>query len=238
MKRSRKDIEARRHALTEYIRDQGYRSVSELARRFEVSEVTMRRDLIALEEESSVTRTHGGAVVNESLRFSVFGMRVGVNQHLKRAIARQAVKRLKPGMRIYMDAGTTIYAVAQEVKRIGLQDISIMTPSIPVAELFAETEGVQIALTGGNVLARQSCLVGELSEVSITQWDFDIALLGAEGIDDMGLWNSDEGLVRQHRILIRHVNQVVYCLDPTKSTLSGPIFVCRWDPQFILISGA
>jgi len=238
MKRSRKEIRARREALVEWIREKGYQPVPELARRFQVSVVTMRRDLVALKNERRITRTHGGALVDDNLRFSVFGVRVGINQERKREIGSQAVKLLTSGMSVYMDAGTTVYAVALELKNSGLQDLRIMTPSIPIAELLAEVSGIHVFLTGGNVLARQSCLVGELSEVSISQWDFDIALLGAEGIDEIGLWNSDEGLVRQHRNIIRNVDRIVYCLDPSKSSQSGPLFVCRWDPRFILISGA
>lgn len=238
MKRSIKEVSARREALAEWIRDKGYQPVPELARRFKVSVVTMRRDLMVLEDERRITRTHGGALVDDSLRFAVFGVRVGVNQEVKRKVGRQAVKLLQSGMSIYMDAGSTVYAVAQELKNSGLTNVRIMTPSIPIAELLAEASDIQVFLTGGNVLAKQSCLVGELSEVSISQWDFDIALLGAEGIDDTGLWNSDAGLVRQHRNIIRSVDRIVYCLDPSKSNQSGPLFICRWDPRFMLISGA
>ncbi|MEM6885280.1 MAG: DeoR/GlpR family DNA-binding transcription regulator, partial [Verrucomicrobiota bacterium] len=238
MKRSNKEIAARRDALAEWIRDKGYQPVPELARRFKVSEVTMRRDLKALELERRVTRTHGGALVDDNLRFAIFGVRVGVNPERKREIGKQAVQLLQSGMSMYMDAGTTIYAVAQELKTSKLQNIRIMTPSIPIAELMAEVSGIQVFLTGGNVLAKRSCLVGDLSEVSISQWDFDIALLGAEGIDDTGLWNSNEGLVRQQRRIIRNTENIVYCLDPSKSHQSGPIFICRWEPRFRLISGA
>jgi len=238
MKRSRQEVADRREALAEWIRDKGYQPVPELARHFHVSDVTVRRDLLQLERERRITRTHGGALVDDSLRFAVFGVRVGIHQEAKRKVARQAVKLLQAGMSVYMDAGSTVYAVAQEVKSSGLENLRIMTPSIPVAELLAEASGIHVFLTGGNVLAKQSCLVGELSEVSISQWDFDLALLGAEGIDETGLWNSDEGLVRQHRNIIRNVDRIVYCLDPSKSNQSGPLFICRWDPRFMLISGA
>ncbi|MEM6601756.1 MAG: DeoR/GlpR family DNA-binding transcription regulator [Verrucomicrobiota bacterium] len=238
MKRSKKEIAARREALAEWIRDKGYQPVQELARRFDISVVTMRRDLIALENERRITRTHGGALVDTSLRFSVFGERISVNREAKRRIALQAVKQLQAGMSIYMDAGSTVYGVAQEIQQCELKNVRIMTPSIPIAELLAGVSGIHVFLTGGHVLAKQSCLVGELSEVSISQWDFDIALLGAEGIDDTGLWNSDKGLVRQHRNIIRNADRIVYCLDPSKSNQSGPFFICRWDPGFVLISGA
>ncbi len=238
MKRSRQEIEARREALTELLREKGYQPVPLLAQIFNVSQVTLRRDLLALEQDHQITRTHGGALVEDNQRLATFRIRVEQNKEQKREIALRTVEMLQSGTRIYLDGGTTLYAVAQELKSSGLQDLQVMTSSLPCAEMLSGVEGIRVYLTGGHLLPRHSMLVGDLSEASIAQWEFDLALLGAVGIDETGLWNSDEGLVRQQRSVIRRSAQVIYCLDPSKSNHSGPVFICRWDPRFLLISGA
>jgi DeoR family transcriptional regulator of aga operon len=129
-------------------------SISELAREFGVSEMTVRRDLASLEQQAQVQRTHGGAMLTERmiLEFNYRAQREK-NRALKRAIAAEARKLVKPGQRLILDNGTTTLELATLLG--DAENLTVITPSLAVASELQHAVGVEVVLLGG-ILRRGS----------------------------------------------------------------------------------
>lgn len=111
-------MNGRHDRIVEFVGARGEASVQELADRFGVSLMTVRRDLMLLEEGGRVTRTHGGAILTRpgvvAFSFQERGDRCAAE---KRAIAEAAARMIKPGSTVALDSGTTTLEVAITLQR-------------------------------------------------------------------------------------------------------------------------
>ena len=181
-------------------------SIPVLAREFGVSEMTIRRDLAALESRAQIRRTHGGAVLTERMILEFdYRDRRERNRAAKRAIAAEARKLVRPGQRLILDTGTTTLELAA-LLRDG-QDLTVITPSLAVASELQHAAGVEVILLGGVIRRGSPDLTGPVTEHCLEMFAADIAFQGADGIGlDGSIYNSDLRLARVDR-LMRQVSQ-------------------------------
>ena len=218
------------------IAQHGYMPVSELCRRLKVSEATARRDLAALAGEKKIKRTYGGAVSDFDNRYPSFTERTGKSRKAKAQIAAAAVSYLSPGLTVFLDAGTTIYAIAEAFRARPLTPMVFITPNIPVGEMLAAIPGVQVFLVAGQLLARQSTLLGEAAVRSLQFWRFDVAFLSAEGMDAAGIWNSQAAIVAQQKVAIQRSARSIFCLDGSKLNRQAPDILLPWREVDVLLT--
>lgn len=228
MRSSQEEIRLRRERLAELLRREGYLSVAELASRFGISEATVRRDLRALEEDRRITRTHGGALFEYDELFLPFYQRQTLHQEGKRRIAKAAVSLLRSGQDVYLDAGSTVFALAEEVAERGLEGITFVTNSLPVAEVLKDLPACAVHLVGGCLLPHQLTVLGPGADLSLCLWRFDLAFLGAEAMDEEGLWNSREEIVAFQRHVCGRAERVLFLLDASKIGRRAPSFLLPW----------
>ena len=160
---------------------------ADLARRYDVTMETVRRDLAALEEAGKLRRVHGGAVTVEqstSLESSI-ASRQGMNTPEKRRIAAKAYEYLRDSDvgSIVLDAGSTIEILADYIgsENFSLKtgsDRIIITHALHIAVKLAEAEGITLELVGGQLRKMTWAAIGARATVRP-----DIAFLGANGID-------------------------------------------------------
>ncbi len=148
--------EERQRKILELLQQQGRVRISELARRFGVSEVTLRTDLGQLARQGQLTRTHGGALLQEHSIFPgravlTFGGERVEQLEAKQAIGRRAAALVEDGMNILLDAGTTILEIARNLK--SHKSLTVITDSIPVAVELSDLPEVTVILTGGTLRA-------------------------------------------------------------------------------------
>ena len=105
----------RREKILELVAEVGFATVEELGGRFEVSQMTVRRDLQSLEDEGLLRRTHGGATVGNRAGERGFAERSAEALPEKRAIGRVAAGLVEDGQTIVLDAGTTALEVARQL---------------------------------------------------------------------------------------------------------------------------
>ena len=221
-------VKARRDRLAAMVAQQGFLPVQELCRLLEVSEATARRDLSALVNEKKIRRTYGGAISEFENRFPSFTERRGHLRRAKAKIAAAALSFITPGRTCYFDAGTTMFAIAEEFCVRPVTPLKIVTSNIPLGELLAGIEGVEVFFLAGQLLNRQSVLVGETACKSLEFWQFDVAFLAAEGMDSAGIWNSQEIVVKQQKAVLRRSASSVFCLDGSKLDHKAPHFLIPW----------
>jgi DeoR/GlpR family transcriptional regulator of sugar metabolism len=137
---------------------------------------------------------------------------------------------------LYLDAGTTIFALAEAIRVAHVRPLTCVTSNLPAADLLAEVDGVDVYLLGGQLLRRQSVLLGEEACRSASHWKFDLALLCAEGMTREGVWNSSPAVVALQKAVIAQSRSTVLLLDRTKLGRTAPSFLGGWDMITALIT--
>lgn len=231
-------VSARRERLAAWLRQRSYVPLNEVCVQFQISEATARRDLTALAAGKQIRRTHGGALSDYTHRFPSFLERQGVATAAKQQIARYAVSMIQPGNTCFFDAGTTVYAVAEELQRAPVRPLTVLTNSLPVADLLAAVEGIRVHILGGYLLPRQSVLVGPAAKQALAFCKIDTAFLGAEAADGEGVWNSHEDVVELQSGLISAARKVVLCADAGKLGRRARVFLAPWPRIHTLLTDA
>lgn len=191
-------------------------AVSELAREFEVSEMTIRRDLAALEAQAHIQRTHGGAVLTERMILEFdYRERREVNRPAKCAIAAAARRLVKPGQRLILDTGTTTFELATLLG--DAEDLTVITPSLAVASELQHAPGVEVILLGGAIRRGSPDLTGPVTEHCLELFSADLAFQGADGIGlDGKIYNPDLRLARVDRLMRRVSTRSCVLADHSK----------------------
>jgi DeoR/GlpR family transcriptional regulator of sugar metabolism len=190
--------------------------VGRLARLFGVSGMTIRRDLAALEAKAHVQRTHGGAVLSERMILEFdYRNRREVNRAAKRAIAVEARRLVKPGLRLILDNGTTSLELAALFN--DAEDLTVVTPSLAVASELQLAPGVEVILLGGTIRRGSPDLTGPVTEHCLELFSVDLAFQGADGIGPDGtIYTSDLRLARVDRLMRRTARRCCVLADHTK----------------------
>src|ERR1700751_1094971 len=172
--------EPRREQILKLLERTGILSVGELADRFALSVVTIRKDLDDLAKEGLLQRTFGGAVFSNRSLFNKF-FRESALQHSqqKQAIASAALEYIQDGDTVILDAGTTTLALAQLLKE-QVKSAFIITCSVPAA-LELSSAGYDILLLGGMVGKKGLALLGRETVRMIERYRADKAFLGSSG---------------------------------------------------------
>jgi DeoR/GlpR family transcriptional regulator of sugar metabolism len=220
-------IDGRRQAMTALLRDRAYLPVTELCRRFKISEATARRDLEALSRQKSIVRTFGGAMADYDRRFAPFADRLKLAAGAKARIAARAVQLVEPDMTVFLDAGTTLFTVADALRKRDI-NVHVVTNNLAVAEKLAHADGIDVDLLGGRLLPNQSVLLGDHACKAAGLYKFDLAILGAEAFDVAGVWNSAANVVELQRAVVDRSNRHALCMDKRKLGATAPALLAKW----------
>jgi len=212
-----------RHQLIEQlISADGRVAVVDLAHRFGVTTETIRRDLGQLERSGLVRRVHGGAVGRgrASTVETSLPERAARRSDAKQAIARAAAALIDERFTgsVYLDAGTTTAAVAQQLlsDRTG-PALEVVTHSMTIAHLLAGAPGLGLTAVGGRVRGLTAAAVGPHTVESITRLRPDIAFVGTNGISaGFGLSTPDPDEAAVKAAIVRSAQRVVVVCDAEK----------------------
>lgn len=176
------DCAERQKEIERILAEERKASVEQLGKRFKVSEVTIRKDLAQLETRGVLLRTHGGAVLAERPELVIPHLtRAGENPAGKDRIAAQALRRIRDGEHVLLDAGSTTLAIARGLRG---REVTVVTNSVPVAmELAGDLEKANVIVLGGSLRRSSLALMGPLAQAQIGSIHCDRAFLGASGFD-------------------------------------------------------
>jgi len=219
--------QARQHRIEEYLQKVEFASLEELAKHVSASPSTVRRDLTLLEAAGNVQRTHGGArLVNPRSDEFTFSARDTHQLAEKEAIGRACAELIQPNQSVIIDAGTTTYHVARHLENKRPQ---IVTNSLPVANLFASANRLEVLVSGGVIYPRLGVLVGPLAVEAFSKMHADVAIMSAGGISLEGITNSHGLLIDIQRAMIQAAQKVIFCFDHTKFGRQSVLPLCDLD---------
>lgn len=225
----------RQRNILETLEQQGDVFVNDLADHFNVSPLTIRRDLDALATEGRLTRTHGGATRNSVgvIRF-VHPEKQRTHEAEKAAIARTVASMIKPGSTISLDTGTTTTAVAHEIAAI--PDLTVLTSSLAVAAVLYGRENITLYILGGLVGNGSPDLTGDITEDNITRFRVQKAILGADAISGEGIFTNDSAVSRVSRAIMAGGDERIVVADSSKLGQTAFVRIAQLDEIHCIVT--
>lgn len=228
-----RNTQQRRHAIMQLLQQQGEVSVEQLVQLFETSEVTIRKDLTALETSGFLLRKYGGAILMPKEM-----MDENENDELserKLVIAKAAAERIRDHNRIIVDSGSTTAALIKQLNR--KQGLIVMTNSLSVAtELRALENEPTLLMTGGTWDTRSESFQGKVAEQVLRSYDFDQLFIGADGIDLARGTTTFNELVGLSQVMAEVSREVIVMVESQKIGRKMPNLELTWQQIDVLIT--
>ncbi|QGP91957.1 Glucitol operon repressor [Neomoorella glycerini] len=202
--------------------------VAELSELFQVSEVTIRRDLQELEAAGLLKRTHGGAVSITTASFEPTLIEKE-EEHLeeKKAIARAALDLIADGDTILLDAGSTTLQLARLLKANKKQALTVVTNALNVAWELAFVEAIDLILTGGHLRHRTLSSVGPIADNTLLGLYVDKVFLATNSLDvERGLTTPNIYEAQTKQNMVKAGREVIVLADHSKFGRTSLGFVC------------
>lgn len=228
-----RNTKQRRHTIMQLLQEQGEVSVEQLVQLFDISEVTIRKDLSALETNGFLLRKYGGAILMPKEIIDE-----NENDELtkrKFVIAKAAAERIRDHNRIIVDSGSTTAAL---IKQLNLkQGLVVMTNSLSVAtELRALENEPTLLMTGGTWDTRSESFQGKVAEQVLRSYDFDQLFIGADGIDLARGSTTFNELVGLSQVMAEVSREVVVMVESQKIGRKMPNLELTWQQIDVLIT--
>lgn len=229
---SKRNTQQRRHIIITELHTHGEVSVDNLAKRFETSEVTIRKDLAALEKSGLLLRRYGGAI---PLPQEITEVKPEALSFRKQVIAQAAAKLIKDHHRIIIDSGRTTSGIVNELKQ--KKGLVVMTNSLLIAnDLHALENEPTILMTGGTWDPTSESFQGQVAEQVLKSYDFDQLFIGADGIDvERGTTTFNE-LIGLSRVMSEVSRQVIVMVESEKVGRKIPNVELSWKQVDILVT--
>lgn len=177
-------ITDRQARILEIVSQQGFATIENLAREFEVSTQSVRRDIIKLDADGLLQRFHGGVGVRETSARLGYAEKRMVATDAKRRIAEEAASLIPDGSVVFLDVGTTVEAVAHILGE--KRQLRVFSASLAAAGILAGRPGIDLFVLGGAMRGVDGSVVGETTLSMIARFHFDYAVIGFSGIDRDG----------------------------------------------------
>ncbi|MDP0298800.1 DeoR family transcriptional regulator [Glaesserella parasuis] len=221
---SKRNTQQRRQIIVGLVQEQGEVSVEYLAHLFETSEVTIRKDLTALEESGFLLRRYGGAIklpteMNEESQEQL--------SKQKLAIAGAAANQIRDHNRIIIDSGSTTGALVKALHHSGLV---VMTNSLALAnELIALECEPTVLMTGGTWDARSESFQGKVAANVLRSYDFDQLFIGADGLDLTRGTTTFNELIGLSQVMAEVSREVIVMIESQKIGRKMPNLELEWQ---------
>jgi DeoR/GlpR family transcriptional regulator of sugar metabolism len=174
--------EQRRERIVQHLRRESVLSFRQLAALLDVSHMTVRRDVAALEEQGRVVSTAGGARIAARLPAEPpRDEKTDTDLDEKVAMSRRAASFVGDSMTIYLDAGTTLQPMRGELDHV--DDLTVVTNDLVIATSFLDHPSVDVIVVGGRADKRNQSTVGRLPALVLRELSIDIAFLTTSSWD-------------------------------------------------------
>jgi len=205
----------RRLKILESVADAQTIHAGELAQRFAVSEMTIRRDIQRLERDGFLRRTYGGATAHVTRAFDLaFNARALQHAREKRLIGMRAAHLLDDARLIFVGIGTTCEHLARYVP--AQADMTIVTSSLPIASLLG-TRPMRTVMLGGTVRRDELTCYGPVAAATLARYHFDVAVVGAAGLTARhGLTELNDDEAEINRAAIERSIRTIVLADGSK----------------------
>ncbi len=231
-------VEERRTQILQIVRSEGRAKVNDLVRRFNTSAVTIRSDLNELHQRGVIQRSHGGAVIQETVfRESPVQERVKDQSDEKQRIGAMAATLVQEGDTIILDSGTTTLEVARHLQ--SFRHLQVITNGLNIAVELLGSRTIQTIIMGGSVRNDSASVVGRATEDMLEQFSADKLFLCGAGCDpDFGVSGTNLDETMANRAMLRAAREIIVVADSSKFSKRSMSLIASFSEVDMVISDA
>ncbi|MBQ8208492.1 MAG: DeoR/GlpR transcriptional regulator [Clostridia bacterium] len=210
--------------------------VAELAKEFDVTEETIRRDLEKLDREGIASKTYGGAVSKNSSAIDLpYNVRENVNVEQKQRIAEKLAELINDGERLLVDSSSTALYLIKKLK--DKKDLTIITNSVKILLELADKQDWTVLSTGGTLKKGALSLGGSSAEKMINSYHVDTAVCSCKGLDmTLGVTDSNENDSMIKQAMICSAERRILALDSEKFDKKSFVRICDISDIDIIVT--
>ncbi len=236
MEKTKRNTVQRRTIILEQLDGQGQVFVNDLSKQFEVSEVTVRNDLLQLEKKNMLIRARGGAIKTNRVGIDYeLSKKHKLNLELKQRIGKRAAKLIGDGDTIIIDSGTTTMEMTKNISPEC--HITVITNALNIANQLAHSQNKEVIMPGGFLRKESLSLVGTPAEKSFKSFLSDKLFLGVDGFDiDYGLMTPNIEEAHLNQTMIEISRQVIVLADSSKIFKRNLAIICPISKIHILVT--
>lgn len=206
---------ARRERIAEFVLGRDAVAARDLAALFDVSLMTVHRDLDELEQQGVLRKIRGGATPQPSSLFeSNVRYRLATARAEKDALARHALAAVEPGQAVLLDDATTTLALARLLPAV--TPLTVITNSRPAIELLAGARDIRLIALGGEYFASHDAFMGVLCEDALANVRADLFFMSTSAVSDGVAWHQEQVTVSAKRAMLRAARRRILLIDHHK----------------------
>ena len=216
----------RRNEILARLTANGKVIVSELAKDFDVTEETIRRDLEKLDHEGLASKTYGGAIAKHTSSVDLpYNVRESVNVDQKLTIADRICDMIRDGERLMLDSSSTALYITKKIK--SKKNLTIITNSVKILLELADKSDWTVLSTGGALKQGGLSLMGSSAEKMIKSYHVDTAIFSCKGLDtELGATDSSENDALIKQAMLAAAERRILVLDTEKFDKKAFTKVC------------
>ena len=218
----------RQTEILDIARRKGRVSVEKLARRFQTSAQTIRKDLSDLSDNGHLKRVHGGAILPENASVIGYEDRRKLNHTAKTRIAKACADDIPESACVFLNIGTTTEAVAREL--LNHTALMVVTNNLNVANILSASPQIDVMVAGGTLRRSDGGLVGAMTTKLIAQFKFDYAVIGCSALDNDGdILDFDIQEVDVSQTIIARSRNTFLVSDTSKLQRTAPVKIASLE---------
>lgn len=229
-------LEDRRQAIVDLLVERGSAGLDDLAARFDVSRMTIHRDLDDLEAAGLLRKVRGGATIEASSRFeSDWRWRERQFAPEKRLIAAHAARMVEPGMSVVVDDSTTATALGPHLA--ALRPLTVVTNNLALLSALAQAPGIALIALGGTYSPKFNGFFGLMTDEALKGLRADVALMSTSAVRDLAAFHQDGEVVGAKRRMMRSATRSVLLADHGKFGRTALHFLAELDRFDAVVTG-
>lgn len=225
----------RRSEILSLLKKTGSQKVESLARRFQVSSVTIRNDLNQLEQNGYIVRSYGYAVLRSHLTMELTHHDKGTRcLALKQKIAKKAREWVQENDHIILDSGTTTRELISHIQELPL---TVLTNGLDSVMALSNCPHIEVRMTGGVLRKGAMSFSGVIADTCVRYQRFDKLFLGVDGFDlEKGITTFNEQEAQLNRLMCAAANKVIVLADSSKFGQYSNFVICEANQIDVLIT--
>lgn len=205
----------RKTYIIDYLEENYSVKINQLSKDLKVTRETVRKDLYELEKEGLIRKVLGGAVIENTKLNSTYEKRKLENYVGKQKMAKKAAAFIEQHDTIYLDYGTTVYCLAEEVLKLG--HVTVVTNSIQIVNLLLKNPTIDIIVLGGMLRKNEDSLSGSFGLSNMEKLFVNYGFFSGGGIDpEFGLTNHNLGEAEISREMSKRCQTKIVLADQSK----------------------
>lgn len=229
-------VDGRRQGILDLLMEAGSATVDELSARFDVSRMTIHRDLDQLEQEGLLRKVRGGASMQSSAQFeSDFRYRQRLAGPQKQRIAAAAAALVEPGQTVIVDDSSTAGGIAAHLAAI--RPLTVITNNLAVIQELAGAAGITLIALGGQYSKKFHGFFGLLADESLRSLHADIAFVSTSSIHGVRAFHQDQEVVQTKRLMLAAAERKYLLVDHGKFGRPALHFLTELDCFDAVLTG-